>query len=177
MENIISRAPVKALKLNTEKHPQLYKVGWIRRGIELNVIEDCRVPLSIGKSYQDEVTCDMLDIDTSHGTLGRPWKFDQNVIHKGQESFYSFVWKGRKIMLLPLVPELPIPLSPAAKPEPLLTVNATKFNQAIKESRFLIALLIEEEGGVNEELPDEIQHLLTSYEDVISIDLLQELLL
>ena len=32
-ENVVSRALVKVLSLETEKHPCLYKIGWIKKGV------------------------------------------------------------------------------------------------------------------------------------------------
>lgn len=33
-ENVVSRTLVKAMGLSLQKHPQSYKVGWIRKGLE-----------------------------------------------------------------------------------------------------------------------------------------------
>ena len=34
------------------------------------MIETCRVPMSIGKHYRDDVICDVVDMDASHVLLG-----------------------------------------------------------------------------------------------------------
>ncbi|KHN01237.1 hypothetical protein glysoja_033278, partial [Glycine soja] len=34
----------------------------------------CRVPISIGKHYKEEVSCDVIDMDVCHILLGRPWQ-------------------------------------------------------------------------------------------------------
>lgn len=52
----VSKATVKALNLPTTKHTNPYKLGWVRKGIESKVIELCRVPLSIGNVYAEEIT-------------------------------------------------------------------------------------------------------------------------
>lgn len=140
----MSWALVKALSLTTEKHPRPYKVGWIRRGVGSTITEVCKVPLSIGKSYQDENTCDVLEMDACHIILGRPWQFDRSVTHRGRENTYSFKWNDRKIALLPLVPEYSTPLTPVQKGNTLLTVNATQFSQAAKESQLLLAVVMKE---------------------------------
>nr|ABN05712.1 hypothetical protein MtrDRAFT_AC148396g33v2 [Medicago truncatula] len=36
-------------------------------------LSSCKVPISIGKHYREEVLCDVLDIDVCHILLGRPW--------------------------------------------------------------------------------------------------------
>lgn len=47
------------------------------------VIEVCKVPLSIGQHYQDEINSDVMDMDASHVLLGRPWQFDKDTTHQG----------------------------------------------------------------------------------------------
>ena len=83
IEKIVSRSIVKALSLATEKHPHPYRVGWIKKGTDTQVTEVCRISFSIGKFYQDEITCDVLEMDASHLLLGLPWQFDVNALHHG----------------------------------------------------------------------------------------------
>jgi hypothetical protein len=71
-KNIIFRTMVTKLGLKTEKHPSPYKIGWIKRGAETKVTETCRIQLSIGKNYVDEITCDVVEMDAYHMILGRP---------------------------------------------------------------------------------------------------------
>ena len=72
VENIASKSSVTKLGLKTEKHPSLYKIGWIKKGTETLVTQQCRVTFSMGKCYVDEVVCDVVAIDTCHLILGRP---------------------------------------------------------------------------------------------------------
>ena len=69
-ENFVSKAMVKALNLSTIKHPNPYKLWWIQKGIESKVGEVCKVPLSIGKIYAEEETCDVIEMDACHVLLG-----------------------------------------------------------------------------------------------------------
>lgn len=55
------------------------------------------------------------------------------------------------------------------KQELLLTTNASQFNQAVKESQLMVALVVKEDSGKEEEAPEEIRQLLAAYEDVVSI--------
>ena len=70
-ENIISRKVVKLLRLLVEKHPNPYTIGWIKVAEKIEVKGRCKVPFSIGK-YQDEVYCDVVDMDACQLRFGRP---------------------------------------------------------------------------------------------------------
>nr|GMD01401.1 zf-CCHC domain-containing protein [Ipomoea batatas] len=101
-DNIVSKALVQRLGLPTEPHPKPYKLGWIKEGTSVMVTEVCHVPVSIGKSYQDTVTCEVIDMDACHILLGRPWQFDVDAIYHGRQNTYKFVSKNKKI-LIPLI--------------------------------------------------------------------------
>ena len=72
-ENFVSKKLVGLLQLPTENHANLYSLGWVKMGPSVQVIETCKVPLSIGRHYRDEVVCDVIDMDACHIFLGRPW--------------------------------------------------------------------------------------------------------
>ena len=74
-ENIISKEVVKLLNLPIEKHPNPYTIGWIKTAEKIEVNERCKVPFFIGK-YQDEVYCDVVDMDACQLLSGRPWQYD-----------------------------------------------------------------------------------------------------
>ncbi|GJV23614.1 transposon ty3-I gag-pol polyprotein [Tanacetum coccineum] len=82
-ENLVSKDLVKAFKLPTEPHPSPYQSGWIKKGSALKVTEICKVPLAIGKHYNELVTCDVVDMEACHVLLGRPWQHDVDATHQG----------------------------------------------------------------------------------------------
>lgn len=51
--NITSITLIDKLKLPTSKHPQLYKLQWLSKGIDLKVTKQAVVSFLIGKNYQD----------------------------------------------------------------------------------------------------------------------------
>ena len=71
-ENIVSKALVDVMGLSMEKHAAPYRIGWIKKGTETRVTEICRVPFSIGKIYNNDVVCEVVDTDLCHLLLGRP---------------------------------------------------------------------------------------------------------
>ena len=70
------------------------------------------IALLIGKTYADEIWCDILPMDACHVLLGRPWLFDRRVIYDGHQNTYTFHKDSRKITLAPLAPhQIPKPKS------------------------------------------------------------------
>ena len=72
-KNFVSKKLVVHLKLHTNKNLSPHMIDWIKKGLKVKVTETCRVPMSIGKHYCDDVICDVVDMDASHVLLGKPW--------------------------------------------------------------------------------------------------------
>ena len=70
----------------------------------MELTEQCDISFSIGKDYQDVVICDVVDMDACHMSLGRPWQFDKNTFHKGEDNTYTFYQGVVKIVLAPMRP-------------------------------------------------------------------------
>ena len=100
-ENVVSKTMVEKLGLNTEDHPQPYKLSWFKKGSEVKVSKRCLVKFSIGKKYSDEVWCDVVPMDACHVLLGRPWQFDRRTKHDGFKNTYTFQKDGTTITLGP----------------------------------------------------------------------------
>jgi hypothetical protein len=83
-DNLVSIEMVEKLELKTTTHPNPYKVSWLQKGHHVMVSEQCLIEFKIG-GYRDEIMCDVIPIDVCHVLLGRPWKFDINVIHDGRK--------------------------------------------------------------------------------------------
>ena len=94
---------VEKLNLVTIKHPRPYRLQW--RDGDVKVIKQVVVPFSIGKSYKDEVICDVVPMKANHLLLERPWQYDRRAIHDGFKNTYSFAKNGKNIMLAPLSPQ------------------------------------------------------------------------
>ncbi|GJY18190.1 putative nucleotidyltransferase, ribonuclease H, partial [Tanacetum coccineum] len=90
-KNLVSKDLVKAFMLPTEPRYSPYQIGWIKKGPKLKVIEICKVPLAIGKHYNELVTCDVVDIKACHVLLGRPWQHDMNATHQENKTLVSLV--------------------------------------------------------------------------------------
>ena len=65
------------------------------------VTKQCLIEFKIG-GYRDEILCDVIPMDVCHVLLGRPWNFDNNVIHDGRRNTYTLEKNSRTHMLLPI---------------------------------------------------------------------------
>jgi len=99
---------VAKLKLEVLPHSKPYTLQWLNEGKGLQVSSQCLVSLGIGKTYQDEVWCDIIPMNACHILLGRPWLFDWEVIYDGYLNTYSFLKEGKRITLTPIQPSQPL---------------------------------------------------------------------
>jgi hypothetical protein len=63
------------------------------------------INFSIGKTYKDEVWCDVILIDACHLLLGRPWQYNIKVVHDGENNTYTFWNDGSKVILFSIKDE------------------------------------------------------------------------
>jgi hypothetical protein len=82
-DNLVSTEMVEKLELKMIDHPSPYKVLWLQKGHKVNATKQCLVEFKI-VGYKDEILCDVIPMDVCHLLLGRPWKYDRNVIHDGR---------------------------------------------------------------------------------------------
>jgi hypothetical protein len=113
-DNLISTEMVEKLELEMTDHPSPYKVSWLQKGHQVNVTKQCLVDIKIG-GYKDKILCDVIPMDVCHLLLGRPWKYDRNIVHDGKMNTYTLENNGRTHMLLPIKEK-------EVKPEPRNTI-------------------------------------------------------
>ena len=99
--NVASKTLVEKLKLSVSPHPSPYTIQWLNQGKGLQISSRCLLGFSIGKSYKDEIWCDIVPMDACHVLLGRPWLFDRSVMHDGRLNTYTFAKDHKKITLTP----------------------------------------------------------------------------
>ena len=101
--NCVSAQLVQDLSLQTQNHPNPYKLRWLDSKVEGFVKKQCLINFSIG-SYHDEVLCDVLNMNACHILLGRPWQHDRHSMHDGFTNIYTIKHNGKIKDLIPLHP-------------------------------------------------------------------------
>jgi hypothetical protein len=99
IDNFVSIEMVEKLELEIVVHPSPYKFLWLQKGHQVNVTKQCLAEFKIG-GYKDEILCDVIPMDCFHLLLGRPWKYDRNMVHDGIKNMYTLEKNGRMHMLL-----------------------------------------------------------------------------
>nr|GFA07466.1 transposon Ty3-I Gag-Pol polyprotein [Tanacetum cinerariifolium] len=83
-------ALVKAFNLPTEPHPSPNQIGRIKKGLVLMVTKICKVPLAMGKHY-NELVSDVVDMGICHVLLGRPWQHDVDYTWPSTDGYCKIV--------------------------------------------------------------------------------------
>lgn len=163
-ENVVSAIMVDKLCLKTEKHPNPYKLSWLKKDNEIRVSKRCLVAFSIGKNYSDEVWCDVGPMDACHLLLGRPWQYDRKKIHDGYKNTYSFVKDGFKVVLGPSKFQKS---SQSSKVEGNTSLSQFDYRKELGVGGAGYVLVVVEENEDNIEPPLVMKHLLEEFHDVI----------
>ncbi|KAG7547976.1 Integrase catalytic core [Arabidopsis suecica] len=178
--NVASEFMVKKLGLKVEKHPRPYNLQWLNDSGEMRVKKQVLVPLSIGK-YEDEILCDILPMEASHILLGRPWQSDRRIMHDGFTNRYSFDFKRRKTVLVPMTPnevyQDQIRLEQKGekvKKNPNFYAKAGEVKQALYSKRPMLLFVFKQAltslSDLAPVLPSEMKSLLQDYQDVFPDD-------
>jgi len=102
--NVASKTLVEKLKIFVSPRPSPYTIQWLNQGKDLQISSRYLLGFSIGKSYKDEIWCDIVPVDACHVLLGRPWLFDRSVMHDGRLNTYTSTKDHKNITLTPLKP-------------------------------------------------------------------------
>ncbi|XP_022040589.1 uncharacterized protein LOC110943141 [Helianthus annuus] len=163
-DNLVSEEAVRKLGLKTENHRKPYKLQWLKKGGEVQVSTRTLVSFSVGKTYKDDVWCDVVPMGACHLLLGRPWEYDRCVEHNGRSNTYSFMFDNVKITLLPNKPK-----EVAAKPTGTL-LTLSQFENELEVGDDVFVLIGKEVvDGVN--IPDAMVPLLEEFSDVFPNEL------
>ena len=96
--NLASIEMAEKLCLTTTRHPRPYYIQWLNECGKLKVTRCVRVHFKIG-SYHDYVDCDVVPMQACSLLLGRPWQYDNSVVHHGRKNAYTLMFEGKTINL------------------------------------------------------------------------------
>lgn len=99
-ENFIKRQLMEKLQLPTRPQLTPYRVGQIKEIKTIQVTWICQIPISLGKTYSQTITCDVVNMDTCGVLLWRPRYFDFQTLNNGEENSYTFVWNKKRTIVL-----------------------------------------------------------------------------
>ncbi|KAG5230103.1 hypothetical protein IMY05_015G0066000 [Salix suchowensis] len=141
--------------------PRTEEKEWLRNNIFQST---CTI---LGK---DQMWCDVVEMDACHLLLGRSWQYDRRVYHDGFKNTYSFVFNGKKIVLLPGKPTEKI----QTHGDNTNLLSYAKFELEVKEADTVFVLL-GKETQADIEVPSEAAPLISEFADVFPEDLPQGL--
>jgi hypothetical protein len=165
--NLISTKIVEKLELERTYHPSPYRISWLQKGHQVTVTKKCLVEFKI-VGYNDKILCDFIPMDVCHLLLGRPWKYDKNVIHDGRMNTYTLEKNGRTHMLLPIK-------NKEVKPEvsnTILLISGKELLTEVKKKEDPQFIVVRKPNIVLtstrvDDLLEEIQELLEELDDIV----------
>ena len=101
IDNLVAKEMVQKLGLKRMRHPYPYQIGWLEGEHALEVKDQCLVDFQIGQ-YKDQVLCDIVDMNSCHVLLGRPWQYDCRAMHDYFRNVFTIEKGGRKFSLIHL---------------------------------------------------------------------------
>ena len=97
---MVSITLIDKLQVPTKVHLTPYTLQWLKQGTKVTISKQALISFSVGL-YYGEVLCDIFPMDAYHILLGRPWLFDNHVMHDGHANTYALKFKGRNLTLTP----------------------------------------------------------------------------
>ena len=137
-------------------------IQWLNQGKGIRVSHRILLSLSIGRTYADEIWCDVIPMDACHVLLGRPWLFYRRFMHHGYQNTYSFNHNNRRIVLTPMSPTTPSN-NPTQSLSTLLKVEHQEYYFC---KDFILLGLDEEERNTPTDPHPYVHSLLQSYNQV-----------
>jgi hypothetical protein len=94
---------VTKIGLMTHAHTHPYYIQWLNNSGKARVTHTTCVHFSSG-TYHDYADCDVVPMQAGSLLLGCPGEFDTDVVLHGRSNKYNLMHNGKKITLLPLMP-------------------------------------------------------------------------
>nr|GEW73438.1 hypothetical protein [Tanacetum cinerariifolium] len=144
IQRVLNVAVSKSVNDNSWLRNNIFRTKYTSKGKTYDMIIDggsCE-NFSIGKSYKDDVWCEVIPMDATHILLGRPWQFDRKTKHDGFQNTYSFKKDGVNITLVLFD-------SRQAQPEGSnLFMKKTGFKELMKTSPYVFILVVVAENEI-----------------------------
>jgi hypothetical protein len=96
---LFSEEVVKRLGLNTKMHHKSYSLNWIRKDHKLLITKKCIIKFRITSKYVDEVTCDVVPLETCGMVLVNPYLYDRKTIFYKEHNQYHLFKKGNEYVV------------------------------------------------------------------------------
>jgi hypothetical protein len=97
--SLISKEVVKKLGLNTKMHHKPYSLNWISKDHKFPITKQCIIKFSITSKYVDEVTCDVVPLETCGMVLGSPYLYDHKAIFYREHNQYHLTKEGNEYVV------------------------------------------------------------------------------
>ena len=171
--NCVSKDLVTQLHLETTPHPHPYKLRWLDEQTANYVKRQCLVNFKIG-TYEDQVLCDVLNMDACHVLLGRLWQHDKKTKHDGWRNVHSLKHEGKTKELLPLPPHKAVP-----PPKTRATLQLMSRKKCEKETKLGLGLFVQftkEVQPTTKQIHQRLLRLLEEFSDIFPTELPEGLL-
>ncbi|XP_075659267.1 uncharacterized protein LOC142629176 [Castanea sativa] len=130
-------------------------------------------PNEIQKDEEDEVVCDVVEMDAYHLILSRPWQYDVDATHRCKDNMYIFFKNGKKIVLGPIKEDsVPKASKVERKPSLLIVNNEDEFDKECMELKQVYAVMVMD-GELEKvaRIPEAIQPLIKEFEELFPEEL------